>query len=121
MVTLNLKNIESILFNNKKLIQQFPEFKHYFDQWRLSKQHSFLKNVGMQAVIDLMNNLNDDHIKKIEDFYNFKFKVVKINNKLVNNFEFDLDSCDNFLSELPVVANICLYRNKNELFVTSWN
>lgn len=121
MVTLSLKNIESILFNNKKLTDQFPEFKHYFDQWRLSKQHSFLKNVGVQAVVDLMNNLNDNHLKKIEDFYNLKFKVVKINNKLVSNFSFMLDESDLNLDELPVVANLCLYRNKKELFITSWN
>lgn len=121
MVALSLKNIESILFNNKKLTEQFPEFKHYFDQWKLSKQHSFLKNVGMQAVIDLMNNLNDNHLKIIEDFYNMKFKVIKLNNRLVNNFEFEVDSCIDDLSDLPVIANICLHRNKEKIFITTWN
>lgn len=118
---LSLKNIESILFNNKKLTLQFPEFTHYFDQWKLSKQHSFLKNVGFQAVIDLMNNLNDDHLKKIEDFYKVKFKLKKINNKLVNNYEFEIDSCVDNLSELPIIANLSLHRNKEKIFITTWN
>jgi hypothetical protein len=120
-ITLSLKNIESVLFRNEKLAQQFPEFKHYFDQWKLSKQYSFLKNVGVQAIIDLMNNLTETHLEKIEDFYKVKFKALKIKNKLIYNYEFDVDSIVDNLDELPLVTNLCICRNKEKIFVTSWD
>lgn len=121
MIKLSLKNIESILFQNTKLAAMFPEFNHYFDQWKLAKHHSFLRSVGVQAMIDLLNNLNDVHLKKMEDFYNVKFKLIKVLNKLVDNHEFDLNNIENTVNQLPLDCNISIYRNKEKLFITSYN
>jgi len=117
MIVLSLKNIESFLFENKILRNSFPEFKHYFDQWELARHHSFLRNKGVQSIIDLLNNLNEDHLKKMEKFYNVKFMVKKINDKLVYNSDFEIDEKFN---NLPIMSNFCIYRNKEKVFITSW-
>lgn len=121
MIKLSLKNIESVLFKNSKLRGIFPEFNHYFDQWKLAKHHSFLKSLGIQAMIDLINNLNDTHLKKIEEFYNLKVEVVKVANKLIDNYEFNLANLENELDQIPINCNISVYRNKEKLFITSYN
>lgn len=121
MIKLSLKNVESILFNNSKLMAMFPEFNHYFDQWKLAKHHSFLKNLGIQAMIDLINNLNYTHLEKIEEFYNSKFEIVKIANKLIDNYEFDLVNLINEIDQIPINCSISVYRNKEKIFITSYN
>ncbi len=120
MIKLNFKSAESLIFNNVKIRAKMPEFNHYFDQWKLGRQHSFLKNLGVQAIIDLVNNLNDSHIKILEKFYNSKFVVEKFSNKVVENFKFNLEELIDHIDEIPNEYFIALYRNEKEVFATCW-
>lgn len=118
MIILSLKNIEEKIFLNKDIEKQFPEFKTYFYLWRLSKQHAFMKSVGTQAALDLLNNLNENHLSIIKNYYNCDVKLAKFSNKIVDNFDYKINNID--LENMPDICNLALYRNKDELFITTW-
>jgi hypothetical protein len=66
---INLKNIEEIIFFDKQVQHLLPEFRHLFDQWVLAYRNSGLKPLAKSSVFELMNNLDDSHIKKLENYF----------------------------------------------------
>ena len=74
---ISLKNVEEVIFLNKEIKDKLPEFKNYFYLWQLSKQQHFLKSVGTQAMIDLINNLNERHLNIIKEHYGVDVEFIK--------------------------------------------
>lgn len=120
MITINLRNIEEILFHNNELQKQFPEFRHYFDQWKLAKQHAFLKQMGKQALIDLLNNLNEKHLEIISNYFNAQITIDKFNNRIVNYHQFDVDKISEEIDEIQDFGNIFLYRDSDQVYLGTW-
>jgi hypothetical protein len=120
MITINLRNIEEILFHNSELQEQFPEFRHYFDQWKLAKQHAFLKQIGKQAVIDLLNNLSEDHLEIISNYFNSEITIDKFNNRIVNFYQFDIDQISEEIENIQEFGNIFLHRDENQVYLGTW-
>lgn len=118
MMKISLKNVEEVIFLNKEIKDKLPEFKNYFYLWQLSKQQHFLKSVGTQAMIDLINNLNERHLNIIKEHYGVDVEFIKFSNKIVDNFEFYLN--ENDFDELPKICNMAIHRNKEKVFVTTW-
>lgn len=114
---INLQNIEEIIFYNKKIQSLFPEFKHLFDQWNLSKRIITLQSLGKRTIIDLLNSLNKDHINKLENYFNDKIFLDKINGNTVYNIYADINNIENNFSEFK---DFCITRNKDKLGITLW-
>lgn len=118
---INFKNIEELIFKNKNIREKFPEFKAYFQQWDFSKQYSTFKSLGKQAVLDLMNKLNDRHVAILEDFFNQKVTISKIDNWIVKEFVFQVDELEIQLNELKEISSqLSLYREGDQVYLTVW-
>lgn len=121
MILVNIGNIERIIFNNAKVRQKLPEFRGHFDQWQLACQHSFLKSLGKQAMIDVLNMLNERHLKIIEEELQEEIHLDKINNRMIENYSLPLESAENALNELEnLSSNFCIYKNNNNLYISFW-
>lgn len=120
MLIINLRNIEEFIFKNKQLKLKFPEFKAYFDQWNLAQQHSSLKSIGKQAIIDLLNNLNDSHIKIMQEYFNVSVTIDKLSNRIVKNFQCDVENLETELNKLNDFAQVCAYRQGNQVYISMW-
>jgi hypothetical protein len=120
MITINLRNIEEILFHNHELQKHFPEFRHYFDQWKLAKQHSFLKQTGKQALIDTLNNLSENHLEIISNFFGMHVTIDKFNDRIVNYHQFNLESISEEIDKIQEFGNIFLYRDSDQVYVGTW-
>lgn len=117
MIQINLINVEELIFNQNVFKEKFLEFKHYFDQFERSKHFSFLKNSGTQAKIDLLKNLNKNHIEFIKNFYNEEIEIIKFD----NDFCINIDSNIYELSEKIDKINFnyfSIYRNNNDIKLT---
>lgn len=114
---INLKNIEELIFFDKKTHSLFPEFKHFFDQWLIGKKVPGLAAMGSKSVIDFLDSIEEEHIKKLEEYFGQKVIVVKINTNLVKNVSLDLE--ENLCGYVEY-KEFCAYRTKNELFLSFW-
>ena len=52
---INLKNIEEIIFFDKKIQLLLPEFRHFFDQWQLGQHIPGMKALAKRSVLDVLN------------------------------------------------------------------
>lgn len=116
---INLKNIEEIIFFDKKVQAILPEFKSLFDQWVLSHRVSGLKQMAQHSVIELINSLSHEHIKKLSEYFNEDVYVNKLNKKLVDHYDCNIDDTGR-LCEFSEYVGTTLFRKGNELKFTFW-
>ena len=116
---INLKNIEQLIFYDKKVQALMPEFRHLFDQWQLGQQISGMKSLGQRSVLDLINSLNVDCIAKLEEYFSEKILINKIDYNLVSHYNLSIDE-PNELCKFTGYKDFCLTRNKNQVSVTFW-
>jgi hypothetical protein len=116
---INLKNIEEIIFFDKQVQHLLPEFRHLFDQWVLAYRNSGLKPLAKSSVFELMNNLDDSHIKKLENYFGKSIFINKLNHKTVDHYHCNMDQSER-LCEFSDYQDLCLYRKGNDLNFTFW-
>lgn len=118
MIEINLSNIEKIIFSNEALKKKIPEFVPYFEQWNLAKNFSFLKQMGKQAVLDVLSNLNERHEEIISDFFNDFITINKTYSKSIDFCDCNLNDYDLCLNKLN--GNLFIHRNKDKIFLGVW-
>lgn len=116
---INLQNIEQIIFFDKAIQELLPEFRVQFDQWMFSFRIIGLKSHGQKAVLEVLNGLTVEHLKRLEAHFGEPVLMERLNHKLVDHYNFDKDQGDK-LCEFTGYKEFCLYRNKDEISVTFW-
>lgn len=120
MLTINLRNIEKIIFRNPFLKKLLPEFKELFKQWSLAQSNPHLRNMGKQAVIDLLAAINDNHIKIIAGFLQMPVEVDKLSNRVIKRFDTTIDELEDKLNELQEFGYYFIYREGDQIYISSW-
>jgi hypothetical protein len=122
MMLINLKNIEEIIFFDKKLQQLLPDFDHVFKTWSLGKKISALKHLSQKAIFDFIDSLNDSHIEILKKYFQTnEIKISSINPHIVNNYIFELKSSEEELNKLQLHGNFFIYRDESKLYIDIWN
>ena len=120
MVTINLRNIEELILRNTILHSKFPEFAGYINQWKLSLQHSSLRAIGKQAIIDLLNHLNERHIEILKSYFHDDVTIDKLSNRIVINIESSVETLQSDLNYLKEMAQVCAYRKGDQVYISFW-
>jgi hypothetical protein len=116
---INLQNIEELLFFDKKAQALLPEFRHFFDQWQLGQRFPGMKTLGQRSVLELLNSLNEKHIRKLEEYFADTILVDKVDNRLVAHHEWSVGEADG-LCEFAGYRDFCLTREKGRIYVSFW-
>ena len=118
---LNFKNIESIVFESSDLRDKLVNHKMLFNTWNVGKVHPSLRNYSQKACFDLINKLDESDIKILEDHFQEKIYIKKINYKSIINDVLDKDKLEQYLNNDSFIQkNISLHRVGNEIKVTLW-
>lgn len=115
---INLQNIEEQIFFDKKIHALLPEFRHYFDQWQLSKVYPGFGNLGSRSVVDLLNSIEAKHLRILEEYFGSSILLNKIDPKIVQNFQCSVDDAN--LCEFSGYKDFCFFRDKNQMKITFW-
>lgn len=115
---INLQNIEQQILFDKKIYSLLPEFRHFFDQWKLSKTYPGFGNLGRRTLLDLLNSFESKHISILEEYFGCSVFVNKIDPNLIKNYQSELDSVN--LCEFSGYKEFCVFRNKDTIKVTFW-
>lgn len=120
---LNFSNIEELIFFDKTLQNMLPvNLFGLFEQWRLAKRMPFLKELGKNAVLDVLNNLTDEDIEILEQYFGEKIIVEKLNYNVALNIKVSLSEIDN-CQELCLIEgfnNFGTWRDDQYFYISFW-
>ena len=119
MLTINLQNIEDLIFLDKKLQSQLPEFRHMFEQWKLAQYTSALRPMGKRAMLDLLNSL-DNQNALLSRYFGTSVTIDKLDYHLVKNCDFPLEEIETEIDKLEGYANFSIYRDKDHIYISFW-
>ncbi len=113
---LNFENVEEQVFRDRKLCRRLPEFSELFNRWRVAQQSSAGRQVARRAVMDFLNSLESEHIKKLKDYFQEDVLGETLNYNLVKNDQIVVDDLVFPRQEF----NLAISRNKNNINITFW-
>jgi hypothetical protein len=94
-----------------------PEFRHFLDQWRLGKTISALSGLGSRSVLDLLNSIGPEQIKKLEEYFKTEISIMKLDNSIVKNHSMKID--ENLCGYVGF-KDLCVFRKKDDVSLTFW-
>jgi hypothetical protein len=121
MISLNFSNVEELIFNDRVAQNALPT--HYFslfEQWRLAQQLPSLRQLGKHAVLDFLNQLNEDDIHTLEVYFDRKIMVEKLNYSVVKNLQAPLSEVCKTLCEVDGFAYFSTWRDNDSLYISFW-
>jgi hypothetical protein len=116
MLTLNLQNVEELIFYDKKAQSLLPEFKHLFDSWSLAKRYPALRNLGRRSISDLLKHLTETHVQLLAKYFGDEVSVDDLDYHIVKNYNFNINAVD-LQDSFP---NLVLYRRGDQLYISTW-
>lgn len=124
MVTLNFSNVEKLVFYDSELQKLLPPHMFsYFEQWKLGKQMPFLKQVGKAAMLDFINNLHDEHIAILEEYFDERVVVERLDYGVAMNIEVPLADANEVCSKLCEIEGdyyFSTWRDEKVLHISFW-
>lgn len=118
MINLNFFNIEEIIFLNQEIRNKFLDLKHIIDQWDMGYRFAGLDFIKKRAKLDMLNSLNEDHLKVLTEFLKDSIVIDRIDYNVIKNFKFPVETVPNL--EDVNISNFCVTRNKDSFSLTFW-
>lgn len=119
MIVINIKNIEELILRNSKIKEFLPDLRHIFDQWLLSVRIPFLRTTKLKSSIDLLNSLNSNHIKLLEDYFQDTIILDRLDYHIVKNVNLNLDSIKSKDLDFDF-GQFAISRNADQLYISFW-
>jgi len=119
MVTLNLTNVEELVFYDRKVRAELPDFANLFNVWTFSLRAGF-GPMGRKVVVDFLNGLKENHLEILGKHFNDKVTVDRSDYHIVRNQQVALDNAEEGLNQIQGFPNISIHRDENQLYISFW-
>ena len=124
MKVVNFTTVESLIFFDPEVCKVLPPYmSSYIQQWKISKQIPGLRQMGRQALLDLLNGLTDEHIELLEDHFGERVIVEKLTYHITENIRVPLADADEVCQALCGVEGFNYFgtwRDKDYLHISFW-
>lgn len=117
---LNLQNVEELVFFDKKIWKLLPEFRHYFEQWALSKRAPGLQNLAKRTLIDFLHSLEKAHLDKLEQYFQDTIVLNKVAHDMIKNYNGKVEEIYNDLCQFEGFIDFVAYRKGDQIGITFW-
>jgi hypothetical protein len=123
MLYLNFSTVEELIFFDTAVQQKLPPHMFsIFEQWRLAKRVPYLREIGKSAILDFLNGLNDDDVAILEEHFDEKIIVERLNYSIAMHVKVPLSE-SKICGELCKVEGFnyfCLSRDDEYLYISWW-
>jgi len=119
-MNLNLVNVEELIFYNQRLQVSLPKHRHLFDQWKLAKMSPSLRSLGKRAILDFLNDLDEESLKILENHFGCKITLSRVNYCLISNHSCHPDEAEEILNKMEEFVDLTIYRDENHLYLSCW-
>lgn len=117
---LNLQNVEQLVFFDEKAYKLLPEFRVYFEQWRISKRVPGMQNLGKSVIMSFLLDLKSPQLEKLEEYFKDTIVVDAIDYRTVQNYVGTIDEVQDALCEFEAFTDLAIYRKEDQIKVTFW-
>ena len=119
-IILTSKNIEDIIFKNKKITSKLTRHKHIFDNWNMSQVIPALKFIRSESISKLLKNIDSDDINILKYILQDDVIILRDDSSLVHNVDETIENLEFQMPEDFNCIDFCLYRKNNFIGVTLW-
>ena len=120
MIELNFNNIEDLVFLDSDLRQKLPEFKGYFDQWKLATMTG-ARSLKNKSLLYILNHLELEQINVIENHLGDKIVIDKsIDHRNVRLVSCNIDDAESELNKMEPKGYPSMYRKGNQVYICFW-
>ena len=124
MLHINFSNIEELVMENSEMYQVLPSSaRTHIELWKIGKQFPPMRQIGRQALFDLINPLDDDAIEAMEEYFGERIMLEKLNYNVVENMVVPIDDakriCD-LLCEIKGFNYFSTWRDDKHLYISFW-
>ncbi len=123
MLYLNLSTAETLIFENKEIQNFLPiHMFSYFEQWRMGKRIPMLRQMAKRALVDFLDQLNDEHISILEEHFSERIFLERLNYRTVENYKIPLSEkqiCEE-LCNIMTLPYFSTWRDAEYLYVSFW-
>jgi hypothetical protein len=110
-----------LVFFDQGLREKLPEFKHLFDQWKLSTMTPGLKALGRRSALELLAALEEDHVRIISNHLGTPVAADKtLDPFTVKLFELPVETAAEELNRIKPGGNVSAYREGGRLYLCLW-
>ena len=117
MVSLNIDNVENLIFYDKNKYQLFPDLKHFFKQW----EHFVLYGLRTrQLLLDFLQSFNETHIIALQNHLRTEIKVERVDYNIVKYLKIPISETDHDLCGVVGYKNFTISRDNNYIYICYW-
>jgi hypothetical protein len=118
MLTINIQNIEELIFNDSKIHKLLPEFQNTFFQWKFGKRNN-LRTLVKNSVFEFFDLIEDRHIKRLEGYFGEPVTINTIDHHLIKNVKLPISN-ELQTHEYEGYENFTAYRDGDHLYLCFW-
>jgi hypothetical protein len=119
MLTINIANVEELVFYDANIHKLFPEFSQMFKLWKSGVVFG-IKSLSKQILLDFLNSINNTHIEILKNYFKMDVRVDNIDYHLVKDFKVPISDADCAICGLKGYRNFTTYRDDNYLYICFW-
>ncbi len=121
-LTINVVNIEELIFRDQEIWKKLPHFSNLFQTWKLGQFTPQARPVAQKALLDLLNLLDDGMIHTLEEYFHKPIRVEKLDYTLVKEYVVPVTEAQHALDRLGVVeGELFLHRDADQLYIGAWH
>jgi len=114
------KNIGELVFTDKELQKQLPEFKYLFDQWLVGLRVPKLKFLKQKSELVLLEKL-ETKLDLLERHFGEKVVVISIDYHIARHHKVPLEDLEIMLNELDGFTDFTsISRNAEYAYLSFW-
>jgi hypothetical protein len=121
MISINLMNVESLIFSDKKVQALLPEFQNTFQRWEFAKVQG-LSFLVQNTTLEFLNLLAEPHIQRLEAHFNTQVTIDKIDPCIVKNLDIPISKTEDVLCDIDATEykGFALHRKEDQLYISFW-
>lgn len=121
MRLLNFSTVEELIFADQGAQAVLPAHYHgYYEQWKLAQRLPVLRQLGRNAVIDLLESLNDKDINALENYFGEGVIIEKINYHIVQHIKVPISGICDRLCEVSGFNYFTMWRDESHCYLSFW-
>jgi hypothetical protein len=117
---LDFSNVQELIFKDFEAQKLMPKFKDLFQQWKLGQFVPGLRPMAQKALLDLLNQLEEEDIRILEIYLGTTISVEKLDYTLVKTHKVELSNAQEKVECLDLEGELFLYRDANYLYIGDW-
>jgi hypothetical protein len=115
---IDIRNIDDLIFSDKRIQKEFVCFKYLFDQWLLGTKVPALRFLAQKSRLELLDKLSLEGNRAIlNKYFQENVVVLTMDYHSAKHYTLPLDKVGEITGWLP---NFCISRDAEQLYVSTW-